>query len=494
MRCLTLADALRGNGADVLFVCRDHPSNMCDLIEARGYAVSRLPISAKPLENECTYGSWLGAGWREDAAETAAAILRHWREMADWLIVDHYAIDSNWEAALRSHSHRIMAIDDLANRSHDCDLLLDQNLVEDFEDRYQGLVPETCVCLLGPRFALLAPEYAELHMKMRLRQGPVRNIFVFFGGADRFGLAEKVVHAFLSLNRPDVRLDVVVGRLTPSLPNVRALAEGCGNVVVHSNLPSLAPLMAEADLAIGAAGATSWERLCLGLPAIVVTLAENQRPIAAELDRRGLVDWIGDGGRLDVGDFRNAILAHSTIPPNSISAFQEAQVDGLGAGRVAAALCVDKKTNLTVRRARKTDEGVLFSWANDAETRRNSFDGRKIELPEHRSWFRSRLQDGDCRFYLVEACGVAIAQVRFERQGLLWMISYSLSPIFRGRGLAVGCLRMAISELAAEERKVALLASVKPSNIASRNVFERLGFAIVTESIDSIEYRHVVAA
>lgn len=343
MRCLTLADALRKGGADVLFVCRGHPGNLRGPITARGHAVVSLPMNTMPIGNDGSqYASWLGADWQADARETGKAIAAHWGEPADWLIVDHYAIDAQWEAMLRPHAHRVMVIDDLADRHHDCDVLLDHNLVAGFEDRYEGLIPETCTRLLGPDYALLGPEYAELHTKPRQRGGTVRTILVSFGGADPLGLTEKAVRAFLSLERPDIRLDVVIGRMAPSLPAIRTLAREHGNITIHSNLPSLAPLMAKADLAIGAAGTTSWERLCLGLPAIVATIADNQRPIATELARQGLASWINENAEADTAQLSTAVAEALASPPQS-DVRHNRVVDGQGTQRVLRAMMREQR-------------------------------------------------------------------------------------------------------------------------------------------------------
>ena len=340
MRCLTLADALGKEGADVLFVCRQHHGNTIALIEERGFAVAPLAVGAGTVDDRAHYADWLGGTWQADAEATQAAVTARWLGGAEWLIVDHYAIDARWESALRAQARRIMAIDDLADRSHDSDLLLDQNLVRDFETRYAGLVPDRCLLQLGPRYALLASEYAALHGQARSRQGPIRNILVFFGGVDSFGLTEKAVNAFIALERPDIHLDVVVGRMSLSPAAMTVLAQSHPNIAVHGNLPSLAPLMAKADLAIGAGGSTAWERLCLGLPSIVVSVAENQRETCSELSRRGLAHWLGDAPSVYEATLlqaeRRFLLEVPVIPRDSIDI-----VDGQGASRVAAKLSAE---------------------------------------------------------------------------------------------------------------------------------------------------------
>ena len=298
MRCLTLAHALVDRGASASFVCREQDGHLCDVIEARGFAVRRLP-SLRTQGVPPSGASELSAmrdAWQDDARATREAIA-HDVAHADWLIVDHYALDEQWEQALSSSVGRIMVIDDTADRPHDCDLLLDQNLVSKMVGRYATRVPDRCAMLLGPEYALLQSTYAELHDRVPPREGPIRRVFVFVGGADTANVTGRIVGALLDLHNPDLQLDVVMATGNPHAETVRERVAGHSRVTLHNGLPTLAPLMARADLAIGASGASSWERLCLGLPAIVLTMAENQRAIAEELNRRKLVRWLGDQER-----------------------------------------------------------------------------------------------------------------------------------------------------------------------------------------------------
>jgi spore coat polysaccharide biosynthesis predicted glycosyltransferase SpsG len=169
---------LRERGAAVFFICREHDGHLCDLIEERGFAVSRLPASKAGLfqaENTPAQAAWLGASWQEDAEQTRVAIEASGAK-PDWLVVDHYAIDQRWERTLRTSAWRIMSIDDLADRAHDCDLLLDQNLVAQMYTRYRSKVPAACGLLLGPEYALLQTSYAELYDRVPPREGPIRRI------------------------------------------------------------------------------------------------------------------------------------------------------------------------------------------------------------------------------------------------------------------------------------------------------------------------------
>lgn len=334
MRCLTLANALRKHGAEIHFVCREHPGHLCDLIAQRGFAVDRLPLAERGGHLP-GHAGWLGASWEADAEQTRD-VIRDLGGTADFLVVDHYAVDHKWEKALRPSATRILAIDDLADRVHDCDLLLDQNFFSDLATRYDGKVPPECVTLLGPRYALLQPVYAELHSRVALRDGPVRRIFVFFGGADTGDLTGLSVAAFQQLGRRDIQLDVVMTEKNALYQGVEKAIEGWSNIRLQGPLPSLGPLMAMADLAIGAGGATVWERFCVGLPSLVVSLAENQKPVCEDLARTGLIQYLGHMEQVKMEALRNALSRLIGLP--SISDWSRdchAICDGEGAVRVA---------------------------------------------------------------------------------------------------------------------------------------------------------------
>ena len=181
MRCLTLADALRERGAQCNFICREHAGNMNDLIRARGYAVEVLPLnnSNASAHESPAHEGWLGAEWQDDAEQTRRALADI---TVDWLIVDHYALDICWEHQMRGICRRLMVIDDLADRTHDCDLLLDQNY-SDNAGRYGTLVPDSTRIRIVPRYALLQPEYQRSQVERSEAQA-ISRVLVFFGGSD----------------------------------------------------------------------------------------------------------------------------------------------------------------------------------------------------------------------------------------------------------------------------------------------------------------------
>lgn len=292
MRCLTLAASLRERGAETLFVCREHSGNLIEPIRQKGFEVLTLSIARTHGQPENSgnlampqHASWLGADWQTDANATRAALRG---QAIDWIVVDHYALNADWEKSMRSACRRIMVIDDLADRPHDCDLLLDQNLGRMAED-YDGLVPETCSRLIGPQFALLRPEFATMRdYSLARRATPaLKRLLISMGGVDGDNATGEVLQALVKCSLPeDCRIVIVMGQHAPWLASVRQLAEKLPwRTELLVNVADMASLMAESDLAIGGAGATAWERCCLGLPSIVVVLADNQRSGAVALQQ-----------------------------------------------------------------------------------------------------------------------------------------------------------------------------------------------------------------
>lgn len=286
MRCLTLADALREAGAaECTFICRPHEGNLIELIAGRGHRVAPLPqpVNARSEPGESMYGSWLGADRETDAHDTRKILEGR---AIDWLIVDHYAIDHRWEQALRPACGRLMVMDDLADRKHDCDLLLDPSLGRTGED-YADLLPDEAVTLLGPQFALLRPEFAQLRAESLARRAApqLRHLLITMGGVDKDNATDRVLDALDACAlSDDARITVVMGPHAPWLAAVKERAARMRRPTgVLTGVKDMAQLMTDCDLAIGAAGSTSWERCCLGLPTIQLVLADNQEECAAAL-------------------------------------------------------------------------------------------------------------------------------------------------------------------------------------------------------------------
>lgn len=290
MRCLTLAQFLRQKGCDVFFICRDVDGHLCEVIESRNFRCSRLPRLAADETSDIARFQDL------DARQTRASIEAHGRP--DLLVVDHYLLGSAWELILRPNVARILVIDDLGNRSHDCDLLLDQNLHDFADRRYRGLVPEGARVFVGPKYALLRPEFSAAQCVPRT--GGLRRMLVFFGGVDPTNESLKVVRALGSMGADAPQTDFVLGPTNPFSESVLGAARGlpCANVIRQTD--DMAELMREADLGLGTCGVAGWERCCVGLPSLVAVSADNQLDDARILQSMGAVRNLGDAAHISI--------------------------------------------------------------------------------------------------------------------------------------------------------------------------------------------------
>ncbi len=308
MRCIVLAKELRQKNAEVTFICRELPGNMLEYIKDNGFGLIPLPATSRSDDNL----RWHKQHWKVDAVQTRKVLKG--KKDVDWLVVDHYGLDFKWEQSIRSLAKKIMVIDDLADRNHDCDLLLDQNLYKDMETRYQTLIPKTATALLGPKYLLLREEFRNLPVKERT--GMVEKVLISFGGSDPTNETMKALKAVLLLKRPELAIDVVIGYSNKNQRSISRLCDDLPNVHLHFQIDYLASLMAAADLAVGAGGTTTWERCLLGLPAVTIETAPNQTGILSYLSELGAIQHLGKSGEVDaekVADQLEFIIARPAM-------------------------------------------------------------------------------------------------------------------------------------------------------------------------------------
>lgn len=476
MRCLTLADELRQRAADVRFVCREHPGNLNDLIEAKGYPVARLPQAEDgyiAATEDVGHAVWLGVSWKVDAAETIVAL---GESKPDWLIVDHYAIDRRWEELLRPHVSKIMAIDDLADRPHDCDLLLDQNLYLAMESRYDHLVSESCKKLLGPRYALLRPEFSVARKMLRQRDGQIRRVLVFFGGVDPSNETEKALQSLSDMNDRQFDVDVVVGGGNLYQEQIQNICNANEGFYYHCQVNNMAELMAAADLAIGAGGTATWERCAVGLPALVISLAENQQELAETGARKGLFFYLGKSATVSAEKIQRALTVFINSPESlhSYSATALATVDAKGNHRVAGLLCPPQ---ISIRRTTIDDCDSMYEWRNAEETRRYIFDAQAIPLETHRIWFANTLNNPNRILLIGEVDNKPVGVLRYDFSGDEALISVYLVPGGQGQGVGSHLISSGSQWLRVNYPHIRIInAEIFKENIASLRAFEAAGY------------------
>jgi len=425
MRCLTLADVLYVKGATISFICRELPGNICDFVEKKGFHVHRLPYIKARCDNNnqsSEHTQWLGVSWEEDAKQTKAILAKEDRAI-DWLIVDHYALDRQWETLVRPHVEKIMVIDDLADRSHDCDLLLDQNLYENMETRYKGLIPNHCPKLLGPKYALLRSEFREARKYLQQRDGNVKRILIFFGGSDPTNETSKALEAIHLLNLSDIAIAVVIGAANPYKEQIKHLYRTMSNITFYCQIENIAQLMVNADLAIGAGGTTTWERCSLGLPSIVFSIAHNQEAITKHAAQAGALINLGTAYKVTVEQLAQTLkhLIKKSDTLCSMSAQGLQLVDGFGAERVIK--------EMEISSFRITIVSDTDSWINAYIP----FLLEKLKEGDHQTqWVHDAvvISRGDFAFYL--GCGKIISKDILSRNKHNLVIHESNLPHGKG--------------------------------------------------------------
>ena len=293
-RCLTLAKALKERGDDISFIVRDHFDHSYDVLTINNFSLfllERQPDSIINAKSNSGYKNWLATSLNQDAKETIDICKDN--GAIDWLIIDHYAIDITWHQSLRTYVRNIMVIDDLANRSLDCDLLLNQT--NDFKtETYNNLIPLKTKKLIGGKYVLLRDEFSQLRKKAiqkRREKIHVDNIIIFFGSMDHTNISMNVINALEDshLNR-NIKIRIILGKEAPYLNIIKERLKSCTlNYELLIDVTNMEELLFEADIAIGAGGMNSWERCCLGLPTLITSSAENQIDNIASLKSSGAV-------------------------------------------------------------------------------------------------------------------------------------------------------------------------------------------------------------
>jgi len=328
MRCLTLAQTLKDNGANVEFICRKHEGNLIGKIRSSGFDVHELEV-LEEVDYKLAHSHWLGATQQQDADD---CIEIPKVEKTNWLIVDHYALDEQWQKILKPYYEKLMVIDDLADRKYQCDILLDQTFGRHQED-YSILTSKNCQLLLGSQYALLRSEFAkwrEFSLERRSKS-EFKQLLINMGGVDVDNITEEVLDELKLCNLPkDINITVVMGDLAPHLESIKSKAITLPyKIKVKVDVNNMAEIMSNTDIAIGAAGSTAWERCCLGLPTIQIVTAENQNTIAKYLARNNAVKPFKDVKELP------SIINNCNSWMRGVSEAAQQITDGLGVSKVA---------------------------------------------------------------------------------------------------------------------------------------------------------------
>lgn len=488
MRCLTLADALRTRGAECHFVMRDFPGHLSKTVQKRGFKLSLLTaptgaaITAPP-----EHAAWAGVSWKDDIADTVAVI-----DSPDWLVLDHYSFDYRWQTAIQDKVGNILVIDDLADRQHMANVLLDQNLGRASTD-YNGLVPNDCKRLIGPNFALLRPEFSYMrNQSIAARKSrQMSRLMIAMGGTDPINATSTVLKVLKTANflPVDFQIDVIMGSSAPALAAVQKIAETMPwqtNVLV--DVHNMAQLMKEADLAIGAGGGTTWERCCLGLPSIIIETASNQSIAVEAMVKTGAALGTGPISDKNFNDKFMIALKEASEQLLPLSECAAKLCDGLGAARVANNLF---NPDLAIRKATNDDALNVWQWRNDGFSADFYLNPNQPQLPEHIAWFEAALCSASREMLIIEANGVPAAHVRFDHnlpKTTTANVSICVNPAVRGQGLGARILTLCCERIV-NAGVDCIDAQIHEKNIASRKIFERAGFVKIDKNDQFSCYR-----
>ena len=319
MRCMALADTLQKN-FEINFITRSLEGSLISDIQKKGFGIFQFYSNSEKI-NE-----------KNDAQKTISLIKKH-SGSKNILIVDNYQLSKKWETDVKPFVHKLIVIDDLPNRSHNCDLLIDQNLHTKVNGLYKGLIPPNCVKLIGPKFSMIRKEFRMMRKSVKPRTFPIKKILVSFGGSDTENQTLIALNSIKKMNGK-INVDVVVGKANKTKKTLKIFCNKNKHFTYHEQIDNIADLMLSSDLSIGSSGSTTWERCCLGLPAIVSISSNDQRDIANSLSRKKCIINLGDVKKLKETNYLKAIINIKKNDLRTMSKNSLRLVDGNGTQRI----------------------------------------------------------------------------------------------------------------------------------------------------------------
>lgn len=477
MRCITLAKGLAKQGAKICFIARHMPDYLQDLITSQGFNLNILTGNFVIQQlDELAHAKWLGTSQQQDADETIGELAS---DTWDWLIVDHYALDIRWESAMRNSVKKIMVIDDIADRNHDCDILLDQNYYVDMDLRHKDKVPSGCELLVGPKYALLRDEFAEARKTIKPRDGIVKRILVFFGGVDAQNYTGLAIDALSAMKEYQLDVDVVIGE---SHPNKYDIINSCklNGYLCHIQTQKIAQLMVDADLTIGAGGSATWEKCCLGLPSMVIATADNQVKQLSDLATSGYCYLIEHNNKIieSLKLHIKAVIENKRLR-EFLAKNSATLVDGSGTQRLVKFLI--SCSSLQLRRATIADEKSIFDWRNHSSIRQVSLNKDVITWQNHQVWFESMLQNSNVVMLIAELDKTPVGVVRYDIKHEQAEVSIYLIQQTESKGLGYSVLISAEQWLLKMHLSLKEFnATVLEGNNASHLLFKKAGYQLAT--------------
>ncbi|XNG96751.1 UDP-2,4-diacetamido-2,4,6-trideoxy-beta-L-altropyranose hydrolase [Vibrio cyclitrophicus] len=473
MRCLVLASMLKEHGHHVSFACRPQQGDLLDFVRNKGFEVKELivPSEWSTPKSSADYEAWLQVPWKVDVDSFVSIFAS-----VDLVVVDHYGINAEWEERCKTQLQcKVFAIDDLL-RSHNADMILDQTLSRT-PSEYDSPELETTV-LTGCDFALLNPnfvKYRQQAIQSSLHKSKPR-VLVSMGGIDQPNATLQVLHELLAISddRP-----LVTVLLSPKAPNYGSVKEFCSendDWVRHLDfVDNMAELMLQHDIAIGAPGTTSWERACLGLPNIIVPLADNQKMVTEQLVK------VNAAIQVNLSDIGNNLRSAYQTVLSEWASFHSANLnlcDGLGVFRVTQcinSLFDEQQNSILLRPATHTNIRQVYDWQILPETRKYALTPDVPKLEDHKNWMKAKLDVTSDYFYMIESLstGTNIGVVRLDKQANdEYLISIFIQPECFGKGYA----KQALTNVDLLHPDITIHATVMEANSASQYLFRSANY------------------
>ncbi len=457
MRCMALAQTWKDAGGEVLFIM------------ASGYKACRSTIESEGIE--ILHLSTL-PGSRNDVLQTVDIAKTN---SAEWIVVDGYHFTSDYQKSIKNNGIKSLFIDDCGSADvYHGDIILNQNLHAD-KSLYVNKAPETRL-LLGSAYVLLRKEFTSLQNRHKKISAKSYKIIVTMGGSDPQNITLRVIQALIKINAPlDVK--IIVGSSNPHMDIIQhSIRSAPFSMYIQQNAKNMADLMAWADLAISAGGSTLWEMAFMGLPAITISTAENQRNVAQKLHDMGTVSYIGWYDNLTELKISKEIkrLIYSRKNRAKMSVLGKKIIDGKGVEKVIREITSLKPE---LREVLEKDCEAIWQWVNDPETRSLSFSLASISWEDHQKWFKSKLNDTSCCFYIAQSnSGMPLGVVRFDIKGIRATVSVNIAPAFRGKGYGSKVIALGSKKIMHDRCISYLDAMVRPENKASFRAFQKAGY------------------
>ena len=464
MRCLTIADSLKLFSTQIFFISRNLPEYLQVMLIEKGHdfvIFNNRDGCAK--HDELQHSGWLAVSQEQDALDTNLSLNGiAW----DWLIVDHYALDFRWESKVSQVAKKILVIDDLADRKHRCDILLDQNLYSNMEARYADKVPNYCKLLLGPRYAMLRDEFINMRQYARPRIGMVKNILVFFGSVDSDNNTLSAMNALINVGCKKLHVDIVIGIQNSSQAQIKEICAK-NNFILHIQSKKMAELIIKADLAIGAGGISTYERLYLRLPAMLKVITLNQLEPLLHMSKLGFFDLFSSQQELE-SKLRKKLNQENASPPDCVGDCNKNIVE----------LMIEDFMKLLV--PRPWDLKRTFKWLQNQKLRSDFFVSEAPQRKTHFAYWRETLNDQSQKVYSilysgkhVGNCGLKKINAK-DRTSEIWI--YLADVTARRKGVAkcavLNLLSIAKNNLNCTEVNL----HVARNNLAAIKLYKNTGF------------------